>query len=55
MTKKHLEKLQGVCKDCGNGTCNNDFDPAFELQEDGDCQYVVCLYCGSTHVDILRF
>jgi len=24
-------------------------------KEDGDCQYVVCLYCGSTHVDILRF
>jgi hypothetical protein len=40
--------LQGVCKDCGNGTLNNDLNPAFELED-----YPHCLACGSTHLDIL--
>ena len=48
--------LQGVCKDCGNGTLNNDLDPAFEFNGDegfagGDT--LACNRCGSTHLDIL--
>ena len=42
--------LQGVCKDCGSGTLNNDLNPAFGFTaEDG----LYCNYCGSTHLDIL--
>lgn len=48
--------LQGVCKDCGNGTLNNDLTTAFGFNGDegyagGDT--LVCLVCGSTHLDIL--
>jgi Zn finger protein HypA/HybF involved in hydrogenase expression len=43
--------LQGVCKDCGNGTLNNDLHPVFEETDNG----VVCILCHSTHVDVLRF
>ena len=42
--------LQGVCKDCGNGTLNNSISAAFGSYEDGP---LVCLVCGSTHLDIL--
>ena len=48
--------LQGVCKDCGNGTLNNDFNTAFELVtfEDADGEAgLICNKCGSTHLDIL--
>jgi len=49
--------IQGVCKDCGNGTLNNDLNPAFGEQADGneDQPYntYACLRCGSTHLDIL--
>ena len=46
--------LQGVCRDCANGTLNNDLNPAFEYVEleSGDSQ-VQCKRCGSTHLDIL--
>jgi hypothetical protein len=40
--------LQGVCKDCGAGTLNNNLNPAFEITEDG-----IRCYCGSYHVDVL--
>jgi hypothetical protein len=42
--------LQGVCKDCGNGTLNNDLNPAFEFNGD---EGLACKNCGSTHLDIL--
>ena len=45
----------GVCKDCGNGTLNNNLNPAFEEYGD-DCggdPVLVCNRCGSTHLDIL--
>jgi Zn finger protein HypA/HybF involved in hydrogenase expression len=42
--------LQGVCKDCGNGSMNNDLSPAFH-QDDQD--FIRCNSCDSTHVDIL--
>lgn len=47
--------LQGVCKDCGNGTLNNDLNPAFETRVDDDngYDYTCCIRCGSTHLDIL--
>jgi hypothetical protein len=50
------ELIQGVCKDCGNGTLNNDLAPAFVLNGDegfagGDV--LVCNRCGGTHLDIL--
>ena len=49
------QALQGVCKDCGNGTLNNDINPAFEfLASDGcDEEELRCIGCGSTHLDIL--
>jgi hypothetical protein len=43
------QALQGVCKDCGNGTLNNSLNPAFTLDEDG----WRCNQCYSTHLDIL--
>jgi hypothetical protein len=51
------QALQGVCKDCGNGTLNNELNPAFEEIADGN-EYkpynsLVCMRCGSTHLDIL--
>ena len=46
--------IQGVCKDCGNGTLNNDLNPAFGISEDDD-DLMTCLYCNSSHVDILTF
>ena len=48
--------LQGVCKDCGNGTLNNDLNPAFEFNGDegfADGDTLACNCCGSTHLDIL--
>lgn len=42
--------IQGVCKDCGNGTLNNTLAPAFEIVEDS---HACCLACGSEHLDIL--
>jgi hypothetical protein len=42
--------LQGVCKDCGNDTLNNELNPAFG--EHGD-ESLYCLRCGSTHLDLL--
>jgi len=46
--------IQGVCKDCGNGTLNNDLVPAFELGEDFDYfPIIVCKRCGSQHVDVV--
>lgn len=48
--------LQGVCKDCGNGTLNNNLNPAFKVVErdyaDGEAE-LVCKVCGSSHLDIL--
>jgi hypothetical protein len=42
--------LQGVCKDCGNGTLNNELHPAFHEVDDSG---VECNRCGGMHVDIL--
>ena len=46
--------LQGTCKDCGNGTLNNELNPAFDIvdNDEGDT-IMVCLRCHSTHLDIL--
>lgn len=49
--------LQGVCKECGNGTLNNNLNPAFKIL-DGygafeDESYIVCRRCGSHHVDVV--
>jgi uncharacterized Zn finger protein len=44
-----LFDCQGICKDCGNGTLNNRVLEAFDYNGD----YVYCLNCGSTHVDIV--
>ena len=43
-------QLQGVCKDCGNGTLNNDLNTAFKCNED---DALVCTNCGGTHLDLL--
>ena len=57
-TSEHFNPtLAGVCKDCGNGTLNNNAAPAFrELQgydEYEDQVFVICLACGSHHVDVV--
>ena len=48
--------LQGTCKDCGNGTLNNELNHAFVEQADGNEEQpyntYVCKRCGSTHLDI---
>lgn len=49
-----MDNLQGVCKDCGNGTLNNELNPAFELFETEENVYVQCLRCGGTHVDVIQ-
>ena len=41
--------LQGVCKDCGNGTLNNAHYIAFAESNEG----MICRNCHSTHLDIL--
>jgi uncharacterized Zn finger protein len=48
--------VQGVCKDCGNGTLNNEVNPQFELlSSDGlDELEVRCIECGSIHLDLLE-
>ena len=43
--------VQGVCKDCGNGTLNNELNPAFDFN--GNDFY--CIDCGSTHLDLVQF
>lgn len=53
-TPNDNELLQGVCKDCGSGTLNNELNPAFEVapdpyDEEGYC--LQCIRCGSFHVD----
>jgi hypothetical protein len=45
--------LQGLCKDCGKGTLNNDLNHAFDTYDDQGI--VVCTRCGSDHVDVVRF
>lgn len=45
--------LQGVCKDCANGTLNNDLNPAFEMFDFGVGENLHCMRCGSTHLDLL--
>jgi hypothetical protein len=47
---KPWKHLSGVCKDCGNGTLNNDLNPAFEEWQ-GNA--LACIDCHSTHIDIL--
>ena len=50
------EVIQGVCKDCGNGSLNNLLSPAFGYNGDDDFaggDTLVCLQCGSTHLDLL--
>ena len=49
--------LQGVCKDCGNGTLNNEMLLAFVFGgvDGNDNEYLVCNRCGSTHLGIITF
>ena len=48
------ETIQGICKDCGNGTLNNESNPAFDFvyDERTDNDVLVCNSCGSTHLDL---
>ena len=50
-----MDNLQGVCKDCGNGTLNNELHPAFVFGgvDSNENEYLICNRCGSTHVDII--
>lgn len=47
--------LQGICRDCGNGTLNNKLNPVFELLASDGCEdeELRCIACGSVHLDIL--
>jgi len=45
-------KGQAICKDCGNGTLNNELNEQFvfaNFGDDGDT--VVCKQCGNSHID----
>ena len=42
--------IQGVCKDCGNGTLNNHILRAFGVDGDG---MAYCVRCGSHRVEVL--
>jgi len=50
-----MKNLQGVCKECGAGTLNNNLNPAFEMEDDGegDGEQATCKFCHSRHVDVL--
>ena len=43
----------GICKDCNNGTMNNDNNPAFSLESDNSGEFYICNRCGSTHLDLV--
>lgn len=42
--------IQGVCKECGAGTLNNDTNLVFELEDDGQ---LTCMKCHSRHIDLI--
>jgi len=42
-----------VCKDCGSGTLNGKLNPQFEIEEVLEGTFVLCLKCGSSHVDVV--
>ena len=46
-----MKNIQGVCKDCGTGTMNNEINPAFDVNDADD---VACRGCGSDHVDVVE-
>ena len=52
-----MMNVQGVCKECGNGTLNNELNRAFDIvlggSLEGDSETPVCARCGSAHVDVL--
>lgn len=57
MRDKVEERIQGIgiCKDCGNGTLNNELNRAFEfvdVNDEGD-SVLICRFCGSSHVDVV--
>jgi len=54
MTVNTESLVQGVCKDCGNGTLNNYLVPAFEeIVNDVDDVEFRCNRCGSDHLDLV--
>jgi hypothetical protein len=46
-------KGQAICKDCGNGTLDNELNEQFILviDEFTDDTVAVCKRCDSTHID----
>lgn len=52
--EEEASHIGGVCKDCGNGTLNNELIPAFGYYTEDD-NILVCDRCGSTHLDIIAF
>jgi RNase P subunit RPR2 len=54
--RERMPSVQGVCKDCGNGTLNNELNYQFEVSELEDGSVIVsCRQCGSAHLDIVTF
>ena len=46
-------KGQAICKDCGNGTLNNELNEQFvicDFNDDGN-EVAVCRQCGGSHID----
>ena len=41
-------KGQAICKDCGNGTLNNELLERFLYDEENG---VYCIQCGGSHID----
>ena len=53
LRRNSMLKGSGICKDCGNGTLNNEINEQFILEESdfNDEQFVVCKRCLSDHID----
>jgi ribosomal protein S27AE len=54
METDQMLKGQAICKDCGNGTLNNEHNEQFCYGNDLDNSehsYAVCVRCGSQHID----
>jgi hypothetical protein len=46
-------KGQAICKDCGNGTLNNELNEQFVQKYNERIKewFVACRRCGSSHID----
>ena len=52
--RERMPRVSGVCKDCGNGSMDNNLNYQFEISELEDGSVIGnCRQCGSSHLDLL--